>query len=173
MEDVLDGLEPAEGTAASSAQGSALARLRERREAIAAERTEVFPVPGYGGELALVARPISWDDAKKVAVRVEKSKSNRKELLAQMDTIILATSEIVLRDPETGKTMPLDPESDTPATFATEVVDKVLGFTANTARERVSLLFNNDLAVSRVCNEINEWMSESGDEVNKEFLGES
>lgn len=149
-----------------------LERLRERREAIARERTTVMPVPGYGGELALVVRPVKWDDAKRIALRTERSKSSRKELYAQADTIIAATESIVIRDPETGSVSPLDPRADA-VTFGSPELGEALGFQAGTAREAVFAVFSNDIAVSSVSSDITEWSAASGDDADEEFLGES
>lgn len=172
MTDVLPDNDAIAELRAEEERHTPLARLRERREAIAQQRTTVIPVPGYGGELALVIKPIKWDDAKRIALRVEKSKSHRKELMAQADTVIAATESIVIRDPDTGEVSPLDPGADA-ITFASPELGAALGFQAGSAREAVFQVFNNDIAVASVSSEISEWSAASGDDADEEFLGES
>ncbi len=157
----------------TSGGASALSELRKKREAIGQERRLKLEIPGYDGELVAVYKPIEWDRLKKVADKAEKSGAHRKELNAQADTIALACVTILGRKEGTDEMVPMHELypaefGDSPAVYDSRLA-KALGFEADTARQCVLRLFNNDLAVTAHQNELGEWMQSSRIEDDESF----
>ncbi len=61
-----------EDLGASGVPGSLHARMRARAKELEAQRTEIFPVPGYAQVLAVELRPLDWDTISKRAAALEK-----------------------------------------------------------------------------------------------------
>ena len=157
--------------------GSLLEQLRTKREAIRRERRIILDIPGYGGTIAARYRPLSWDVLKDIGIKAEKSKHPKKELIAHADTIVRACEELYARRPEDPKRtlIPLSEVlgTDAPVTFATAELAAAFGFTANSSRQAVFGLINDEVAVTAHHNELAEWMQDADAEDDEVFVGES
>lgn len=155
-----------EGPVEASAVSSPMGRLRARREELRAERHIDLEVPGYASELVVRYGPVAWDDLRAIADKMVKSKNPRADLYGQVDTLIAACQEILVRV-----------DGDLQAIVEGETtrfdgMPALLDFEADNARQAVLGTFNNDLAVTTVHNRLASWMDGTDAEVDEEFLGE-
>jgi hypothetical protein len=155
---------------------SMLEGLRRAREEIAAEHTVTLPVPGYNGSMRIRYKYVEWVALMKIAEKVEKSKSPLRVLNAHCDTLIKACDEILAVESDVEVPMSEVLGLDEPVRFdgaGATALAEAFGFTANSARDVVRGLFNNDLAVTEQHNEVAEWMKDRNSEVDEDFLGKS
>lgn len=147
-------------------------RLRELRQKLTETRELELEIPGYQGELVAVYRVLDWEEVRKIMRRVEskkgRSENDRRELYAQIDTLIAACNEIKYRA-SNGQL----------ASFAThprwdQALAEILDIRdATTARAIVMATFNNDMAIMAHHGELYNWMVGENEEVGEEALGES
>lgn len=150
--------------------GSVLERLKRRREQLGADRTEVFDIPGYNGELAARYKPVDFEMLKKLLNKIDRSKNPRIELLVMADILIMACDEILVR--ADGKLGPLDPKADEPVRYDDRLAE-FFGFEAANARQVVFGVFNNDIAIPSHHKEVLDWMQGVTQENTEDLLGES
>lgn len=154
-------------------KNSLLADLRKRREAIGQDRYLDQDVPGYEGDLVCRYNPIPWEEAKRIADKLEKSSNPRKELYAQADVLIRACREFLIKID--GKLVPLQeafPElGDEPIRYDDRLA-KAIGFdlvNGSEARSACLRLFNNDMAVSAQHNVVMDWIQSSSRGSDQDF----
>lgn len=161
--------------AAGSNPGSLAAQIKEKRQELSQARHLDLEIPGYNGLLVARYVPVDWDEMKKIAEKVERSKNPRKELLAHADTLIIACDEIFAR--QDGELVPLHKAFGLPDAEPVGYDDRLAGCLdiadATTARQVLLRTFENDLAVTAQHNVVAEWMQESRQEDDEDFLGES
>jgi hypothetical protein len=157
---------PAVESRATSIESSALDRIKARREDLRKERHLELEVPGYGGELVVRYRPVPWDGLREIARKVDRSNHPRKELNGQVDTLIAACDEVLIR--VEGDLQPIEDGQTT----RFDGLPDLLGYEATSARAAVFGLFNNDLAVVTAHNDLAEWMAGAEEEADEELLGE-
>lgn len=150
-------------------------RLRARRQEMAeetasGERSEIFSVPGYNNELffKVVYRPDAFDRLKKIGNRAVKSRHPRKELHVALDTLAYAATEVLVSEDEGITLEPIDRSGD-PTKFDTKLAQILSLGTCKNAREVVTKVFNNDLAVVAVSNRVSEWMQGEDEEADEDF----
>jgi hypothetical protein len=153
--------------------GTLLETLRDKRKAIGQDRRYSLEIPGYDGKLVAQYKVVPWDEMKRLADKLDKSQSPRKELLAQVDTLLMACVQILARDG--GEDKPLQevfPEiGDEPIRFD-ERLAKVLGFepdSGSPARSIVFKTFDNDIAITSHHQKVAEWMESSRSDDEKDF----
>lgn len=162
---------------------SMLTRLKAKRERIREERRLFLDVPGYGGEIVAEYRPLSWDTLNKIGTKAEKSKSDRKALMAHADTIATACVELHVQkpgDPSTripiGRMLEAGNAGFTwdgePIRFDHQLA-RGFEFKATSARQAVFDLFNDEVAVTTHHNELAEWMQDTDVNDDEAFEGES
>jgi hypothetical protein len=183
-----------EAALAPSGSGNTLLDgLRRLRDEAGSQRHEDFPVPGYRGRVVIRAVYSSdlWDRFKVIAKRVEKSKSQRKELYAQADSIVLATEQImVIKDGEPRplgeafpEFVPTPEDREMPISWGDPVLCEMFDLRRpdgslissnenHTQREVLLAFFNNPLAVTNTHNQIAEWLQGSSED-DEVYLGES
>lgn len=161
------------GSRVEKEKDSLLAELRKRRESIGKDRYLDQDIPGYEGDLVCRYDPIPWDEAKRIADKLEKSSNPRKELYAQADVLIRACREFRIKISD--KLVPLQeafPElGDNPIKFDDRLA-KALGFdlvSGSESRSACLRLFNNDMAVSAQHNVVMEWIQSSSRGSDQDF----
>lgn len=152
---------------------SLMERLRSQRAAIGRERRLDLPIPGYDG---LVARykKVSWDETKKIAEKVDKSKSPRRELMGHADYLVAACDTILVHDGE--QLRPIHEvfadmlDDDEPVKFDHRLA-KILGIEGDvdSARKVCLAVFNNPMAVTAQHNEVGQWNQASQTEDDEDF----
>lgn len=159
-------------------------RLRDRHRKIGERKTVTLDVPGFDDPtLAVEYKKLTWGWTKKLGERVVASRSPRKELLAQADTIINATIEIYVRDGEQLVPARLLANNgqgqDEPVRWDDQLAE-ILDLeglpndpTKRTARVILLKAFSNDLAVSNHHAELTGWMEGVAHQQDEEFAGES
>lgn len=148
------------------------ARLRDRRENIAKERTIDLPIPGYDGELIARYQRVEYPVIRRIIEKMQKQKAatgDRADLYAMIDTIVAACKEILYKS-EDGKLTRLSPNG--PVRFDRTLAEG-LGFQAETARQIVLEVFNNELAIGAHHSDLMEWLQGEAKATDEEFLGES
>lgn len=186
MTDVIEEVEPgtdggSDGpTTTDVARGeSVLDRLKARREAIGSQTHIKMDIPGYDGELVGEFKRMRWEALADVAEHAEKSKVKRRALNGHADVIATACEQLVIRKVEAGGKeifTPLhemfpDIFGEVPVRFDPRLAEwlelKLDG--TPTARKVVFAVFNNDLAVTAMHNELGEWMQSSKSEEDETF----
>lgn len=159
------------------AENTLLAKLRRKRQEIGGERILFLDIPGYEDPAIVVRyRAVDWDETARIAKKLRKSKNPRADLYAQCDLLISACDEILIRIPADGEEEPrLAPFSevfpelgDEPVKFDGRLA-QALGFEAQTARQAVIGVFNNDLAVSGQHQDLMVWLQDSSTETERDF----
>lgn len=154
----------------SSSSQSLMEELRAKRQQLQEERELLIDIPGYEGLLVGVYQPLTWDKLRAIAETVEKNerktKSKRAELMGQIDTIASACKEVRVREGGKLKSIGEGVRYD-------DELAEFMGLDATKARQVVHGLFVNELAITGHYNELVEWMQETDQEVNDDFLGES
>lgn len=156
---------------------SLLDNLRQKREKIGGPRRLKLDIPGYDGELVAEYKPVSWDEMKKMAEKLERSNHPQKELLSQCDLLIKGCVCIYLK--RNDEAVPLNEvcraegitdmgDLDEPIRYD-ERLAKFLEFKTDTARQVVLGVFNNPLAVTAHHNLVGKWMQESQVEDDEDF----
>lgn len=167
------------GDPADGGEVSVLERLKEKREAIGAKKFHDMDIPGYDGELVARFKRMRWEALKDIAEQAEQSTVKRKELNGHADVIATACEELFIKkvlpggDEELTPLRELYPEEfgAVPVRFdprlSTFLDLKIEG--TPTARKVVFAVFNNDLAVTALHNDLGEWMQSSKSEEDQTF----
>jgi hypothetical protein len=91
---------------------SHLAWLRTRHDALTADRTMDYEVPGYDGRLVLRFAPVPWSAiAKTQALANRDDRDGRALAAANMDVLIAACRQVMFRD-DAGDLASVDPSGD-------------------------------------------------------------
>lgn len=147
--------------------GSHLAWIRQRHEALGAERHLDKPVPGYGERLVLRFRPVPWNVVAKVQSVIAAGtpdRDGRGALMANVDVLVAATTDVLMDD------KPIDPSGEA-RRFDPELA-QLLGSETATARETLLWLFPTEIAVSMMAGELLEWTRDAGADLATELVGE-
>lgn len=165
--------EPEEIEETPTSDSTLLADLRKKRSEISEARHLDLAIPGYDDELYARYIPVDWDEVKKVADKLEKSKNPRKELYAQADVLARTCEQVLVRVKD--KLLPLQsafPElGEEPIKFDDRLA-KALGFEINShspARSAVLQTFNNDMALSAQHTAVMEWLQSSSRDSDQDF----
>lgn len=154
-------------TAPQPAPGSLLARIRERRDALAQDERLDLPIPSWGGDLVATYRVMERRQVEKLAGRA-KSKAGASD--ADTDFLIRACAGVQYRD-ESGDLVPLVDDGG-PVRFDSRLA-ALLGVEADTARDLVRYLFrDNAIAIGTHTARVVEWMTDTSAEVDGSLLGE-
>lgn len=158
---------------------SLLDQLRARRDDIAAEQTVDLPVPGYRSKLALRCGPVESRQLAALARRMVNSKAPDRELTSNMDTLILACREIVVRESEGEEWRSMSElDGGEPVGIEERLVD-LLKLTPETvtSRELLRSLFalapSPELAINVMAGEYVDWARAADEDVDTAFVGES
>jgi len=153
------------------------ARLKARRTELVAEqasgeRTLELPIPGYNNELwaRFTYRPDVWDRFKRIGNAALKSRHPRRELLAAMDTLAYACTDILVSEDAGMSFESFDPEG--PCGFnerLAELMEIPIRNPKQGARTVVSGVFNNDLAITAMSNRVSEWLQGEEENVDEDF----
>jgi hypothetical protein len=175
-----DEFSPEEGATAGDGRAqSVMERLKAKREAIGAQTHITMEIPGYDGELVGKFKRMRWEALADVAEQAERSRVKRKQLNGHADVIATACEELLIRkvlpggDVEDIPMHEMFPEdfNGTPVRFdprlATWLELKLDG--TPTARKVVFGVFNNDLAVTAMHNDLGAWMQSSKSEEDEDF----
>lgn len=165
--------------------GSVLGRLRERRAELAADHRLDLAIPGYGGELVARYRPLTAEEQRHLAAKVDRAdhaseaKAAAVQMMVAVDTIVAACDEILVM--QDGGLVPLAAiaGAEGPVRFDEQLAE-ALGIDADTAREVVCGLFPRDRGgqvlpqpVNRHANEVAVWMARIGIDADAGLLGEA
>ena len=142
-------------------QQSFMDQLRARRTAIANDTTKVFSVPGYDNLLQATYKRMEYKDVMQIVRRVAGPDNKTQEVLnAHADLIIRACTSLDAAD----GTHIADGYDITLAGF--------FGYDTERAREIVTYVFANDLAMAAHSNQVLSWMQSSQPEITEDFQGE-
>jgi hypothetical protein len=168
------GFEPAPVRPLPGPAGSLLDVIRERRDAVAAERTYDMPVPGFGGLLVLRCGPVPAETMTAARDRFARSRDPAKNFGFAADILIRVCQEVLaratraeeLRSPDpTGETLRLD-----------EHFAELFRLDARSGREVVRWLFGNapspELALDMAMQAYFEWAQGADDDADEDLLGE-
>lgn len=143
----------------SNGNVSALDWLRERHEALKAERTLDLPVPGYSGRLVLRCRPVPWSVMSRIQPLLAREDRDARNLLAaQCDAIIAACFEVRLDGEAIGR---VDPD-----------LADLFGQVTTTARGTLEAIFPNEFAINAAAGELLTWTQDADADVAGDFVGE-
>jgi len=145
---------------------SALAWLRQRHEALSAERHLDMPVPGYEGRLAIRCRPVPWATIARVQTLMGKDDVEGRGLLAAQADVLIAACTDVLLD---GR--PIDPSGE-PRRFDPALAGLLGIADVKSARAIVFWMYPSEVAVAVAAGEVLEWTSSATAEASDEFVGE-
>ncbi len=157
------------------ASGSLRDRLRARRDAQATERTEVFPVPGYGDELWVRLHPVAFERSRKINERTERARRSdpRAELTGFADMLLAACDSVLVR--RNGDLLDLaeaERLGEDPVTLGDPRLARFLGFEATKAREVIFGVFNgNDLGLAGLFAQWATWAGEEEEAADEAFAG--
>lgn len=154
----------------NSGGSSHLEWLRERHEAITAERHLDREVPGYDGRLVLRFEPVPW----RLTGRLQKLLSaddpdGRALLLANADMLIAACKEVLVRVGD--QLVSVDPSGE-PVRIEPRLAE-LLKLDTRSARDTLLWLFGNEFAVSTMSGEVMEWTRDASAASTDDLLGES
>jgi hypothetical protein len=153
--------------------------LKSKREAIGAKKWHNIDIPGYDGELVARFKRMRWEALAEIAERAEQGHGKRKALNGHADVIATAVEELLIRRMLPGGEEELTPMHElfanefgsVPVRFDPRLADfldvKLDG--TPTARKVVFAVFNNDLAVTALHNELGAWMQSSKSEEDEDF----
>lgn len=173
-----------EDAGAASSEGSVgpssiLDRLKQQRENIGSQTHQDFDIPGYDGELVGKFKRMRWEALAEIAERADQGRSKRKALNGHADVIATACEELCIRKMLAGgeeKLIPLnelfqEEFGDVPVRFDPRLSSWLeLNIDGTpTARKVVFAVFNNDLAVTALHNELGAWMQSSKSEEDEAF----
>lgn len=164
---------------AAGEEESVLDRLKRRRDEIRAKSDIDMDIPGYDGELVAKFKRMPWEALKKIAENAEASRSSLKELFGHADVLATACEALYIRRQLPGGESQLTPLNelyhddfgDVPVRFDPRL-STWLGLRIDgnpTARKVVLAVFNNDLAVTAMHNELGAWMQSSKNEEDRDF----
>lgn len=144
--------------------------IRERHEALSAERFLDREVPGYQGRLVVRYGRPPWSVMARAQAALAKPDRDGAALLAtQLDFLVAACREVLVRDD--GQLKPIDPSGET-RRFDPELADLLHAGTAS-ARDLVRWLFNYDPVVAVEAGEVVSWALDQDADVADELMGES
>lgn len=172
--------DPSNAPDAGSVQ-SVAERLKARRNSIGSDKYINMDLPGYDGEFVVRFKRMRWEALADIAEHAQGggNRSKRKVLNGHADVIATACEELLIRRQSPGGEEELVPMNE----FFGEIFgDKPVRFDPRlsqfleleidgtpTARKVVFGVFNNDLAVTALHNELGEWMQSSKGEEDQAF----
>jgi hypothetical protein len=150
---------------------SHLAWLRTRHDALTADRTMDYEVPGYDGRLVLRFAPVPWSAiAKTQALANRDDRDGRALAAANMDVLIAACRQVMFRD-DAGDLASVDPSGD-PHGLDAEL-GALLGQQFTTARAALRWFFrDSDVAIAVAAGEVLTWTQRMDAETSEAFVGE-
>lgn len=160
-------------------QDSMLARLRERRAELGADKFVTRDVPGYDGDLAVRYKWVPYEQlaAKGQALTKVKNPTQR-DLFAALDTLATLCVEVLVRDPEdpradeNGHAPLASVEDSEPIHFGDERLAEALAFKPGKAREQIRAMFGgNDYAIMGEAIALSAWLTDTSQEVDSDFSG--
>lgn len=176
-----DGQPSADSESDAGSAQSVADRLKARREAIGSDKFQNMDLPGYDGEFVARFKRMRWEALADISDQAQSggNRSKRKVLNGHADVIATACEELLIRRILPGGEEQLVPMNE----FFPEVFgDKPVRFDPRlsqfleinidgtpTARKVVFGVFNNDLAVTAMHNELGEWMQSSKGEEDQTF----
>jgi hypothetical protein len=154
-------IDGSEDEQAPDADQSFMDKLRARRTAIANETRKEFDVPGYDGLMIATYKRMEYKDVMAIVRRVQSADKSQEVLNAHADLIIRAVVSIDAAD----------------GSHISDGYDTTLagyfGIASERAREILSYVIANDLAMAAHSNMILAWMQSSQPEISEDFQGES
>jgi hypothetical protein len=161
------------GTNGSNGAGAShLSWLRTRHDALTADRTLDYEVPGYDGRLVLRFAPVPWSAIAKtqaLATRGE-DRDGRALAAANMDVLIAACREVMFRD-DAGDLASVDPSGEPHGLDAG--LGALLGQEFTTARAALRWFFrDSDVAIAVAAGEVLTWTQRMDAETSEAFVGE-
>lgn len=174
---------PAEVDRATTPASSSLReRIAARRRNLQGKRTLLLPIPGFQEELWVRFKPVPWEILEKIANKTEKSKSRRKLLHAQADTLVAACDEVLVM-PQNGETeadlkriQDLDPEfsdNEPNIRFDQELAKYLVIDDAriDSARDVLYAVIPDGMALAVFHNEVADWQQSADVDVDNELPG--
>ena len=151
---------------------SVLGDLRAARAKIGANAEPLkLDFPGYEGKLVLQFKWVPAKVLSRTAPQIARMKDPVEQRKAASADLIAATcSAILVREGE--KLVSLAPD-DTDVSFKDPHIAVALGFPRpSTVRDTVVQAFDNEYAMAEVADRVSEWLEDTSQNVNQEFLGE-
>jgi len=160
---------------ASAVQPSILTDLRARRSELGSGSKPLeLDVPGYGGQLVLQFRWVTFKQLARTGTQLARIKEpTAQTIAAAADAIVATCSEILCRVEENGARVVLPLSTNgIPVTFADPRVAYTLGFDpTQDARTTVIRAFNNEYALIDVANRVTTWLEDTSKAVDEEYVG--
>lgn len=157
---------------AEATSDNVIERLRRRREQLAQRTTEVFDVPGYGGELVCRYRRLTYDELRKVLFEGDATvvARNAQFLIAACEELLFRDDDGTLRPVrEAGRVTYAQPLDITGQRLA-----EVLGFEEDLVADEVLTAFGgNELAMNEHAGEVHQWMVSANESDDETLVGES
>lgn len=154
----------------SALDSSMLGKLRQRREQLSQDREPLeLPIPGYNGDLVAKYRVLPWQEIRLAAEKADRDKSPLSELMAACDMLIKSCVGMYVQGNDGLE--PIDADAAAPVGYDARLAG-LLGYEAETAREVIRRLFNNDLALAAHHADVAEWWQSTGQEDEERFVGE-
>jgi hypothetical protein len=156
----------------NGASASHLDWLRAQHDALSADRTMDYEVPGYEGRLVLRFGPVPWSAiARTQSVTTPKDDRDGRALAtANMDVLIAACREVLFRD-DAGELGPVDPTGEPHG--LTPELGPLLGQEFTTARQALRWFFKDyDVLIGVAAGEVLTWSASIDAETSEAFVGE-
>ena len=155
-----DGYEPEPDEQPSDAEQSFMDQLRARRTAIANDTKTTLDVPGYDGLLQATYKRMEYGEVMQIVRRVANTDKSKEVLGAHADLLIRAC-------------VSMDAVDGTHLSDGYDIhLAKFFGYDTDRARDVVTYMFANELAMAAHSNQVLAWMQSSQPEISEEFRGE-
>jgi hypothetical protein len=151
---------------------SHLAWLRTRHDALTADRSMDYEVPGYDGRLVLRFGPVPWSAIAKTQALATRGddRDGRALAAANMDVLVAACREVLFRD-DAGDLASVDPSGEPHG--LTPELGALLGQEFATARQALRWFFrDSDVAIAVAAGEVLTWTQRMDAETSEAFMGE-
>ncbi len=171
-DDLREDVTPANG--AGKVENNLLGELRAKRRERSKRTTVKLPIPGWSDALVAEYRVIDWDELKRIADEVEKSRSPRATLYGHVQTLVSACVGFYVKPDSKTDLVPLnetvDEFGEAPVLYDTRLV-QATGIEPSEPKARAILraLFDDDYLVTLHHNEYMEWRGEASNEEDEDF----
>jgi hypothetical protein len=154
-----------EASANGGTGGSLLERMRAQRERMQEQRSEKFPVPGWGTFVHVELRPLGWDAMRKIMDRHARIRDTAtREVYVAADQLVAATVRFWEVDPDG------DPSKETLADWTSLAKGVADNFPEDgSVRMAVLALIKPSSNVIFLWNDWVEWSGAEGEDIDLEL----
>lgn len=149
---------------------SALGKLKQQRQRIAATRSFDVVVPGWGGLLVLRLGPVTGEQQSRIVERARGSTAR-----VDLDFLVAAFKEVLFRETPQS-VLEIVTDDDVPVGLDRRLAEALDLGKVDSARDVMRALFSQTnsppQAIAGASNEWADWARSANDEIDEDFLGE-